>query len=60
MNYSEIFAKAHPRAVDVSESEYLKAKDEADAAAAKAGYRLAGFRLGRAVFTTKIPSTKGL
>lgn len=53
MNYAEMFAKAHPKAVDFLESEYLKNRAEADDAAAKAGYRMAGFRLGRAVFTSK-------
>jgi len=55
MNYAELFAKANKKAVDIPEFEYLQAHDEVDSAAAEAGYRLAGIRLNRAVFTTKPP-----
>jgi len=53
--YAELFARSYPKAVDVLEAEYLKDKAEADSAAASAGYRLAGYRQGRAVFTSKTP-----
>lgn len=52
-NYAELFNRAYPKAVDFVESEYLRDKEAADSAALSAGYRFAGYRLGRAVFTTK-------
>lgn len=52
------FSKAHPKAIDFTQGEYEGAKDEFDAIATRYGYSLAGFRLGRAVFTTK-PQNKG-
>lgn len=48
-----VFADAYPRAVDIPQSVYHAEKDAYDAAATAAGYRLAGFRLERAVFSTK-------
>lgn len=47
------FTAAHPRAVDFPETEYKADPDTYDEIAADRGYRLAGFRLYRAVFTTK-------
>lgn len=50
---AEDFAAAHPKAFDIPASEYERVKADYDRAAAHHGYRLAGLRLGRAVFTTK-------
>lgn len=47
------FSAAHPRALDFSQVDYEAKKDIFDRIAAQHGYRLAGYRLGRAVFTTK-------
>lgn len=47
------FVAAHPKAIDFSKEEYEARKEKFDQAATQAGYRLAGIRLGRAVFTTK-------
>lgn len=47
------FAEALQKAVDFPESEYRDNKAEMDRIAGLNGYRLAGFRLGRAVFTSK-------
>jgi len=48
-----LFADAYPRAVDVDQGEYEANKADYDAAATASGYRLAGYRLERAVFTSK-------
>lgn len=48
-----LFAESYPRAVDIGEDDYRAKQAEYDAAATAAGYRLAGFRLQRAVFSTK-------
>lgn len=48
-----LFAESYPRAVDIDESLYKSDQTAYDAAATASGYRLAGFRLHRAVFTTK-------
>lgn len=55
MTYQEQFEKRFPKAIDFLELEYLKARTEIDEAAVAAGYRFAGWRLGRAVFSTKPP-----
>lgn len=47
------FAKADQKAVDFPQAEYERDKAEMDRIAEQNGYRLAGFRLQRAVFTTK-------
>lgn len=47
------FARSQPRAVDFTQAEYEGDKEQFEEIAVKHGYRLAGFRLGRAVFTTK-------
>lgn len=47
------FAASHPKAIDFPEVEYEVSRDAYDNAAAETGYRRAGFRLGRVVFTTK-------
>lgn len=52
-DFKAAFLAAHPKAVDFAESEYRPIEAEVSAIAAQAGYRLAGIRLGRAVFTTK-------
>lgn len=49
------FEIAFPKPVDFSTAEYDAAKSEIDSAAQAQGYRLAGVRLGRVVFTTKPP-----
>ena len=49
----EAFAKSYPKAIDFPQAEYEREKTEFDRIAAEYGYRLAGFRLQRAVFTTK-------
>ena len=54
-NYAELFARAYPKAIYFLETEYLTNKAAADEAAVTAGYRLAGYRLGRACFSTKAP-----
>jgi hypothetical protein len=48
-----LFSESYPRAVDVDQDEYKANQAEFDAAALASGYRLAGYRLSRAVFTTK-------
>ncbi len=48
-----LFAESYPRAVDINEDDYRAKQAEYDAAATASGYRLAGFRLHRAVFSTK-------
>lgn len=53
MSYAEVFTAAHPKPVDFPQSEYEANVIEIDVAATEAGYRLAGYRLRRAVFTTK-------
>lgn len=53
MTYAEQFAKAFPKALDFHESEYKQHEQEILRAATENGYRLAGFRLRRAVFTSK-------
>lgn len=47
------FAAAHPRAIDFQEKDFYALQPGISEAAAAFGYRLAGFRLKRAVFTTK-------
>lgn len=51
--YQQTFSSSYPKAVDFADEDYQKDKDEADKAAEEYGYSLAGFRLGRAVFSTK-------
>lgn len=51
--YETDFAKFNPKSCDVLEEVYAKFKEDIDAMAAKHGYRLAGTRQGRVVFTTK-------
>ncbi len=46
-------AKAAGKAVDFPQAEYERNKAEFDRLAEQHGYRLAGFRLDRAVFTSK-------
>lgn len=53
MSPTERFLASFPKAIDIAQKEYEAAKAEWDSAAASSGYRLAGFRLDRAVFTTK-------
>lgn len=52
---TEAFTAAHPRALDFPQAEYEADKGLVDRVAADQGYRLAGYRLNRAVFTTKQP-----
>jgi len=56
MTWNEAFEGAYPKAIDFDEEEYLADRDNADLYAVANGYRLAGYRLGRAVFTTKDPA----
>lgn len=53
MSYEKTFSAAYPRSQDFTKTEYDAAQDEIQAAARATGYRLAGFRLGFAIFTTK-------
>lgn len=48
-----LFKICHPKPVDIAQSDYEAHKAAMDAAAQAAGYRLAGYRQSRAVFTTK-------
>lgn len=48
-----MFCAAQPKAVDVPQPEYEGEKADFDSIAAEFGYRMAGIRLERAVFTTK-------
>ena len=48
-----LFIESYPRAVDIDRGEYEANMADYDAAALASGYRLAGVRLERAVFTTK-------
>lgn len=50
---AQTFAQAYPKAIDFPEADYRARSAEFDAAAKAEGYRLAGFRLGFAVFSTK-------
>lgn len=52
---AKAFSDAYPRAIDFLKTEYDADQAAFDAAAAEAGYRLAGVRLGFAIFTTKAP-----
>jgi hypothetical protein len=52
-SYFEPFAKQHPKPVYLSEDEYAQYKSQIDEAAKEYGYQLAGFRLKKAVFSTK-------
>lgn len=47
------FAEAYPRAIDFRQPEFEASKTEFGLIASQHGYRLAGVRLERAVFTTK-------
>ncbi len=47
------FAKFSGKAIDFPQSEYDRNKAEFDRIAGQNGYRLAGYRLDRAVFTSK-------
>lgn len=49
----EAFAASHPKSVDFPETDFYSLQPAISEAAAAFGYRLAGFRLKRAVFTTK-------
>jgi hypothetical protein len=55
VTYEATFKALQPKAVDFTMDEYRAASDEIHAAARATGYRLAGFRLGVAVFTSKLP-----
>lgn len=48
-----VFCAAHPKAIDFPQKEYEAEKDDFDSIASEFGYQLAGFRLERAVFSTK-------
>jgi len=52
--WTKLFAGAYPKAVDVPVQEYQIDRLMADETAKAAGYRMAGIREGRAVFTTKL------
>lgn len=60
MTYAERFASAYPKAIDFPQDEYEGNREAIDAAAAALGYRLAGVRLGFAVFSSKLMQTKGV
>ena len=49
----KLFSASHPKACDVSQAEYEGSKELFDRVCAETGFRLAGFREKRAVFTTK-------
>jgi len=49
----DVFVKAGGKAVDFPEPDYQSRKAVFDTIAATHGYRLAGFRLQRAVFSSK-------
>lgn len=51
--FKAFFTEAHPVAVDFAEADYRANEAEVSKIARDCGYRLAGIRLGRAVFTTK-------
>lgn len=53
MTLTEEFLAAGSKAVDFDQRDYESRREVFDQAAAETGYRLAGMRLGRAVFTTK-------
>lgn len=53
MSYDKLFSDAYPKVVDMPEAEYRANKGSVETAAINHGYRLRGFRLNRAVFTTK-------
>lgn len=53
MTLADEFKAAAPKAVDFDQRDYESRREVFDQAAADAGYRLAGMRLERAVFTTK-------
>jgi len=54
---AETFNNAKPHPVDFPQADYESRKAVYDTIADAHGYRLAGFRLKRAVFTTKQPIT---
>ncbi len=47
------FAAKQPKPVDFPAAEFEKNQFEMERIAADAGYRFVGFRMGRAVFSTK-------
>jgi len=47
------FAAAYPKAIDFPQKHFELDKQDYYDAAERSGYRIAGLRLGRAVFTTK-------
>lgn len=49
----KVFCDAKPKAIDFPQLEYEKDMAAFDRIAAQHGYRLAGIRLGRVVFTSK-------
>lgn len=53
MTYPEQFKKSQPKAIDFPQHEYEANELEILSAALAEGYRLAGVRLKRVVFTTK-------
>lgn len=48
-----VFTDSYPVAVDFSQNEYDAQKVEISRLARESGYRFVGYRLARAVFTTK-------
>lgn len=52
-DFKAAFVDAHPMSVDFAEQDYRALEAEVSGIAHDMGYRLAGYRLGRAVFTTK-------
>lgn len=56
MSYEATFKAFHPKPVEFTKAEYDANADEIFVSARAASYRLAGFRLGFAVFTSKQPA----
>lgn len=53
LDIADAFKRAHPKAVDFPLAEYDAGKESMVTIAEQHGYRFAGVRLERAVFTTK-------
>lgn len=54
-DFVQAFSKAHPKAVDFPRDQFDRLSSAVLRLAGEAGYRMAGFRSGRVVFTTKPP-----
>lgn len=55
IDFVQAFSHAHPKAVDFPRDQFDRLSSSVLRLATESGYRMAGFRSGRVVFTTKPP-----